>query len=236
MTNITTSQRPGRAGVPFTKVAEAADALQAAGQKTTLRAVRDRLGTGSMSTIQQHLATWLAQQPQVQATEYELSANLKRALKAELSVFAENASSALTSRLVDIEADHAALAASAAETETALVEAQERLSAEHQAVAMLTAQVEELRLQLAATQKLAETATTAERDAKATAAAAEARATEASLTAMMAEKRAAAAQERITELTDRLTMRDMEMTAASTEERCTHNASGPMPNSGHDNG
>ena len=52
---------------------------------------------------------------------------------------------------------------------------------------------------------------------------------------MMAEKRAAAAQERITELTDRLTMRDME-TAADTEGLRMHNASGPMLDSGHDNG
>lgn len=99
---------------------------------------------------------------------------------------------------------------------------------------MLTTQVEELRVQLAATQKLAETASTAERDAKATAAAAKARATEASLTAMMAEKRAAAAQVCITELTGRLTMRGMEMTA-DTEGLCPHSASDAAPNSGHGN-
>jgi len=205
MTDKTVTQRPGRVGISFAKVAEAAEALVVAGKKPTLRALRDSLGTGSMGTIQQHLAAWSAQQPQVPPVERELSANLKRALFAELAAHAEKATAELTDKLLLAEADRDAIAAEAIHTESTLAILQSSFAAEREMVSSLTSQVEALQSRLDTLQKQAERNATAEQEAKIAAAAAEARADAATAATTAATVREAAAQARIVELTDRLT-------------------------------
>ncbi|HRE33230.1 MAG TPA: DNA-binding protein [Candidatus Berkiella sp.] len=52
----------GRIGVSFEEVASAAFKLQGAGKSATVDAVREMLGTGSKTTINQHLKEWKAAQ------------------------------------------------------------------------------------------------------------------------------------------------------------------------------
>lgn len=51
-------QQRGPKGITFEAVIDAAKALISEGERPTLRAVRDRLGSGSSTTIQKHLAAW----------------------------------------------------------------------------------------------------------------------------------------------------------------------------------
>lgn len=57
-----------------------ADAIRAEGGKPTLRAVRERLGTGSMGTVSKHLQQWKAGQERHAATELALPPALQRAV------------------------------------------------------------------------------------------------------------------------------------------------------------
>lgn len=52
----------GRAGVIYEQVAEAANALLSQGRHPTQRSVREQIGEGSHTTIQQHLSAWRKQQ------------------------------------------------------------------------------------------------------------------------------------------------------------------------------
>ncbi|WP_343878783.1 DNA-binding protein, partial [Cupriavidus pauculus] len=47
-----------REGITFEQVAAAADALVGEGQQPTIRAIRERLGTGSPNTVHKHLTAW----------------------------------------------------------------------------------------------------------------------------------------------------------------------------------
>ena len=57
-----------------------ADAIRAEGGKPTLRAVRERLGTGSMGTVSKHLQQWKAGQERQATTELALPPALQRAV------------------------------------------------------------------------------------------------------------------------------------------------------------
>jgi colicin import membrane protein len=72
----------GRLGITYDQVAAAADALAANGGSATLKAVRDKLGTGGMSTIHKHLATWQANRPKQVAPVVELPGAITRELNA----------------------------------------------------------------------------------------------------------------------------------------------------------
>ena len=52
----------GRGGVTFTEVDEAARYLQGLGRNPTVDAIRERLGTGSNTTLAEHLRRWKALQ------------------------------------------------------------------------------------------------------------------------------------------------------------------------------
>ena len=52
-----------RVGITFEQVAAAADALVGEGQSPTIKAVRERLGTGSPNTIHAHLVQWRQARP-----------------------------------------------------------------------------------------------------------------------------------------------------------------------------
>ncbi len=62
-----------RVGISYDQVAAAADALVGAGQKPSIRNVRESLGnTGSPNTVHRHLTEWRAAQPVAQGAAYEL--------------------------------------------------------------------------------------------------------------------------------------------------------------------
>ncbi len=62
------------------QVHAAADAIRAEGGTPTLRAVRERLGAGSMGTVSKHLQQWKAGQERQAATELALPPALQRAV------------------------------------------------------------------------------------------------------------------------------------------------------------
>src|SRR3990167_1285371 len=51
-----------RGGITFTEVEEAARYLQGLGRNPTVDAIRERLGTGSRTTLAEHLKRWKAMQ------------------------------------------------------------------------------------------------------------------------------------------------------------------------------
>ena len=70
----------GRNGITFDQVAAAAESLIAEASAATLKAVRDKLGTGSMGTVQRHLAAWHANRPKPARPVVELPAEIARAM------------------------------------------------------------------------------------------------------------------------------------------------------------
>jgi colicin import membrane protein len=70
----------GRVGITYDQVAAAADALLAETGNATLKAVRDRLGSGGMGTIHKHLTAWNANRPKEPAPPVELPADLARGI------------------------------------------------------------------------------------------------------------------------------------------------------------
>ena len=52
-----------REGITFEQVSAAAEDLLQTGQQPTIRAIRERLGTGSPNTIHKHLTSWRASLP-----------------------------------------------------------------------------------------------------------------------------------------------------------------------------
>ncbi|SAL05750.1 hypothetical protein AWB78_07678 [Caballeronia calidae] len=111
--------RPGRQGVSFEQVAAAATALLAENQRPTLRIVRERIGSGSMATIQRHLAAFDAQRPKPQGTEIELAPALRREIEAEIQRHIAAATGELREQLADAVGARDALAEEA-ETQAAL--------------------------------------------------------------------------------------------------------------------
>ncbi len=77
--------RVGREGIIYEQVADAADSLLAQGERPTQLAVRARLGTGSLNTIQRHLSQWRAAQPLAAPSGAPLPAVIARAFHDELA-------------------------------------------------------------------------------------------------------------------------------------------------------
>lgn len=71
-------------GITFEQVAAAADGLAGEGQQPTIRAVRERLGTGSPNTIHKHLTAWREARPVAAATAPELPHALAASISAEI--------------------------------------------------------------------------------------------------------------------------------------------------------
>jgi chromosome segregation ATPase len=75
----------GREGIIYEQVADAAESLLAQGERPTQLAVRARLGTGSLNTIQRHLSQWRAAQPPAAPSGAPLPAVIARAFQDELA-------------------------------------------------------------------------------------------------------------------------------------------------------
>lgn len=86
-------------GISYEQVAAAADAVMAAGQKPTIRAVRENLGSGSLTTIHKHLEKWQGSIQQPAAAVLTLSQNLTNAIVAEISKNTAEARAGLEEKL-----------------------------------------------------------------------------------------------------------------------------------------
>ena len=100
-----------REGISFEQVAAAADALVGEGQQPTIRAIRERLGTGSPNTVHRHLAAWREARSAATAAAPELPLTLTAAIAAEIERAAAQARAEVEGRLVQALGEGAELAA-----------------------------------------------------------------------------------------------------------------------------
>jgi chromosome segregation ATPase len=128
-----------RQGVTYEQVEAVATALAGAGQAVTLRAVRDGLGSGSMTTIAGHLAAWREARPSVASVPYELPADLANAFGRELRRGADEAVARVQAELVQARGECKELASAGealeVERDELLAQVAERTSERDQAAA-----------------------------------------------------------------------------------------------------
>ena len=103
-------EQSGRTGITFEQVATLADAIAAQGGRPTLRGVRAELGSGSMGTIQKHLATWQGRRRQIVTSAATLPPEIQRVILAEIAREVDAARAELESDLADAKGDRDALA------------------------------------------------------------------------------------------------------------------------------
>lgn len=103
-----TTTPTGRAGITFEQVAAIADATAAQGDRPTLRGVRAELGTGSLGTIQRHLAAWQGSRRQIVTSSATLPTEIQRVILSEIE-------RAVSEARADLEADLAATKGALAE-------------------------------------------------------------------------------------------------------------------------
>lgn len=122
----------GRTGITEREVFEAADGLVAEGQKPTLKAMRERLGTGSPNTIHRLFCGWRESRPASSEATQSLPVGLVDAIRAELARTEARARSELEEELVEARREAEQLAAAGAGLEVELAEAREALEAVRQ--------------------------------------------------------------------------------------------------------
>ena len=92
-------------GVTAEQVIGAAEAIAAQGDRPSVRAVRERLGTGSFNTIQRYLSEWRETRPQITQAAYEIPAQLANDFGKELRRGAEAATAELRAELSEAHAE-----------------------------------------------------------------------------------------------------------------------------------
>lgn len=101
-----------RPGITYEQVQAAAEGLLAKGDRPVIRLIRERLGdTGSPNTIHKHLVRWREAHPDAQPQAPDLSPTLAKAIGAEIESAVRAATTAVNARLVDAQAEAAALSA-----------------------------------------------------------------------------------------------------------------------------
>lgn len=100
-----------REGITFEQVAAAADALRAEGHAVTVRAVRERIGSGSLNTLSRHLASWRIAHPAAPASAAGLPPSVMAAIAAEIDRAAAKARAEIEDELTQARAEAAELAA-----------------------------------------------------------------------------------------------------------------------------
>ena len=103
-------QTAGRTGITFEQVAAVADAIAARGDRPTLRGVRAELGSGSMGTIQKHLAAWQGQRRQIVTSAATLPTEIQRVILSEIEREVDAARAELEAELAAIKGDRDTLA------------------------------------------------------------------------------------------------------------------------------
>lgn len=118
-----------RTGISFEQVSAAADALRGEGSNPTIKAVRERLGTGSPNTIHEHLKKWREARPVAAIAAPELPAALAGALAEEIARAASAARAEVQDSLVQAQSELDELAASGQQIEAERDELIEQVSA-----------------------------------------------------------------------------------------------------------
>ena len=96
-----------RSGVTFEQVRAAANKLEGTGTKATVKAVRGELGTGSATTLAEHLRQW--REEKESKAENELLSHFSKDLQSSIAILVNRASESLKSasneKLVKLKAD-----------------------------------------------------------------------------------------------------------------------------------
>jgi colicin import membrane protein len=103
--------------VTFESVAAAAEALQAAGQRASVRAVTAAIGGGSPNTVLKLLADWKSGRPVVRIADTELDSRITTAIVEQMQRVATTAAAAAEERAAGIDEDLQALSQAQAQAE-----------------------------------------------------------------------------------------------------------------------
>ena len=131
--------------VTFESVAAAAEALQAAGQRASVRAVTAAIGGGSPNTVLKLLGEWKAGRPVVRIADTELDPKITGAIVEQMQRVASAAAAAAEERAAGVDEDLQALSEAQAAAEQQIT----ALSAERD---MARVQAADLAEQLESTQ------------------------------------------------------------------------------------
>ena len=96
-------------GITFAQVSAVADQLVSEGSEVSINIIRAKLGTGSPNTVQKHLKAWREKSPQPCAVSVAISQTLNSALVNELISIAAASRAEVERKLIQAEADVAAL-------------------------------------------------------------------------------------------------------------------------------
>lgn len=99
-----------RAGISYNEVAAAADALTAEGLLPSLKALRERIGTGSPNTIHRHVTAWRAARAPAPAVAPGLPPQLLTAIAGEIGQQTARARADVEALLVEVQAEAVELA------------------------------------------------------------------------------------------------------------------------------
>lgn len=143
------------ASITAEQVAAAAAELKANGQKATLRAVRDVLGGGSMTTIQRHLARWNDGQPMSAAPAVEVPAAVLRGIQSAIDQATAEASALLRAELAEMRAALDAITAEAERTADALEAEHEHVQSQIEIIHNQSEELAAVRAELATTREQA---------------------------------------------------------------------------------
>lgn len=98
--------------ITFEQVETAANTIKAAGVNPTSRGIREILGSGSMATVCKYLAQWKAGQTRASSVVDDvMDPSVARAISAQIAIKIQEATSAATAALADLQAEHNALIA-----------------------------------------------------------------------------------------------------------------------------
>ena len=103
--------------VTFETVAAAAEALQTAGQRASVRAVTAAIGGGSPNTVLKLLADWKAGRPVVRIKDTELDSKITDAIKAQMQRVAEAAAASAEEKAAELDENLQTLAEAQAQAE-----------------------------------------------------------------------------------------------------------------------
>ena len=144
----------GRQGLNYEDVAAAAEDILAAGERPTVRSVRNRLKTGSMGTIQRHLSSWQEKRRETQAGSASLSVEIQKAIITEIERRVGESRLLLEKDIEDLRDDRAVLAEENDRLQKMIEELSSRVSELDGNFSRSSGVIDELRFELASSKSL----------------------------------------------------------------------------------
>ncbi len=138
--------------ITFEQVSTAADAIEAAGNKATSRAVREALGTGSMATVLKFLQQRIAGQARTsQAIDDTIDPSIVRAISSQIAAKVQEATAIATASLAELQAEAATIIAENERQAVDLENAAVELTSVNELLAAMTGRAQQLETDAART-------------------------------------------------------------------------------------